>query len=308
MSWKADDIPSLEGKVAMVTGANSGLGLASARALSAAGAEVLMACRSPERATEAAEDIRNGQPEAKISVIALDLADLGSIQRCSEEARDRLDRLDILMNNAGIMAIPQRKTKDGFEMQFGVNHLGHFALTGRLLPLLLDTEDSRIVNVSSNAHKFGRMRWKDLHHSRGYSPWPVYGQSKLSNLLFSLGLDIRLRESRAKCLVATGHPGYASTNLVFAAPKMKGSALMETLGAWSNRYFAQDAATGALPQLYAAAGPDVAGNDYFGPDGFMEVWGGPRQVGRTKAAMDTEAAERLWEISEELTGVRYAFP
>jgi hypothetical protein len=203
------------------------------------------------------------------------------------------------------MALPYRKTADGFEMQFGTNHLGHFALTGLLLDRLLATPGARVVTVSSGAHRMGNIRFDDLQWERGYGKWRAYGQSKLANLLFTYELQRRLDAQSAPLIAVACHPGYAATNLQFAGPRMEGASFMESLSALSNDYFAQNAAMGALPTLYAATAADVRGGDYIGPDGFAELWGHPRKVQSNRRAHDRDLARRLWEISESLTGVRY---
>jgi NAD(P)-dependent dehydrogenase (short-subunit alcohol dehydrogenase family) len=209
------------------------------------------------------------------------------------------------VNNAGVMALPYRTTADGFEMQLGTNHLGHFALTGLLLERLLGTPGSRVVSVSSTAHKVGRMRWDDLPWERGYSKWRAYGQSKLANLLFTYELQRRLEEARAQTLAVACHPGFAATNLQTAGPRMARSAFGERGMLLINRLFAQSAEMGALPTLYAACADDVEGGEYFGPDGFSESWGHPTRVRSSSRSHDHQDQARLWEVSEQLTGVRY---
>jgi hypothetical protein len=213
--------------------------------------------------------------------------------------------LHVLCNNAGVMAIPYRRTVDGFEMQFGTNHLGHFALTGLLLDRLLATEGGRVVNVSSGAHRMGTIRFDDLQWQNGYRKWRAYGQSKLANLLFTFELQRRADASGAKLLSVACHPGYAATNLQAAGPRMQGSSMMESLFSVGNSLFAQSAAMGALPTEYAAVASDVHGGDYIGPDGIGEMWGHPVKVGCSAAARDTAAAARLWELSAQLTNVHY---
>jgi NAD(P)-dependent dehydrogenase (short-subunit alcohol dehydrogenase family) len=203
------------------------------------------------------------------------------------------------------MALPYSRTADGFEMQFGTNHLGHFALTGLLLDVLLATDAARVVNVSSGAHRMGRIRFDDLQWEHGYRKWFAYGQSKLANLLFTLELQRRLEAAGKRPIAVACHPGYAATNLQAAGPRMAGSSLMEALVGVGNRLFSQNAAMGALPTLYAATAPDVQGGDYIGPDGLAELWGHPAKVGRSAAARDAATASRLWEVSEQLTRVSY---
>ncbi len=305
MGWSLADLPDLSGRTAVVTGANSGLGLESARALAAGGALVVLACRSVDKGKQAADQITRRHPDARLEVRDLDLASLASVERFAEETAAAHPHVDLLMNNAGVMALPRRETSDGFEMQFGTNHLGHFALTGRLLDRVLAAPAGRVVTVSSQAHRPGRMDFDDLHGRRRYGKWRAYGQSKLANLLFAFELQRRLAAKGAAAISVAAHPGYAATNLQSAGPRMEGSTLMERLTELGNQLFSQDAATGALPQLRAAVDPTVDGGDYYGPDGWLEMWGAPKKVGTTSAARDESAARRLWELSEEATGVRF---
>jgi NAD(P)-dependent dehydrogenase (short-subunit alcohol dehydrogenase family) len=306
--WTARDIPDQTGRTVVITGANSGLGLRSAEALAAKGARVLMACRNETKATTAVEGVRAVATAAEPEVVRLDLADLASVRAAAEQIGEMTPAVDVLMNNAGVMAVPLGRTADGFEMQFGTNHLGHFALTGLLLPTLLQAQAPRVVTTSSNAHRMGRMRWDDLnwHHGR-YRKWPAYGQSKLANLLFTLELDGRAREAGGRLTAVAAHPGYAATHLQAVGPEQSGNKLVLIGMGALNRLVAQSDVMGALPQLYAATMPDVAGGEYFGPGGPFEVRGFPRRVGTTQAARDPEAARRLWDASEALTGVLYRF-
>ena len=303
--WTEADVPTQHGKVALITGANSGLGREATRVLADAQATVVMACRNESKAQAALESIQSQNPQAQVAVMALDLSSLASIKEFAQAFTARFDRLDVLMNNAGVMALPQCETEDGFEMQFGVNHLGHFALTGHLWPLLLSTEGSRIVNVSSNAHKFGRMNWADVHNRKRYNAWAVYGQSKLANLLFTLGLNKRLQHAGTGAIAVAAHPGYAATHLFHSSAEMAGSKTKRWLADMGNRLMAQPADMGALPQLYAATAPDVQSGDYYGPGGFMQGRGYPKKVACRPAAQDEGAAEKLWGLSEEQTGVCY---
>ncbi|MCG8592285.1 MAG: oxidoreductase [Proteobacteria bacterium] len=304
-AWTADRIPDQTGRIAVVTGGNSGLGYEGALALAARGAHVVLACRSAEKAKEATERIRGEVSGASLEFRPLDLASLESVRRFASDYAEDHDRLDLLCNNAGVMALPRCETADGFEMQLGTNHLGHFALTGLLLPVLLKTAGARVVTTSSSAHRVGRMRFDDLQGEKSYFRWSAYGQSKLANLLFAYELERRLRAARADVRSLACHPGYAATNLQTAGPRMDGSSWMERLMELGNRLFAQSAAVGALPMLYAATAPDAEGGSYIGPDGFGEMWGYPRRVDSTARARDEEAAQRLWDVSETLTGVRY---
>jgi NAD(P)-dependent dehydrogenase (short-subunit alcohol dehydrogenase family) len=305
--WTAVDIPDQTGRTVLITGANSGLGLRSAEALSAKGARVLMACRNATKAAAALEGVHAKATGAEPEVVALDLSSLASVAACAEQLAGELDHLDVLMNNAGIMAVPKALTVDGFESQIGTNHLGHFALTGRLLPLLLAASEPRVVSVASNAHKFGRMHLDDLsfEHDR-YSRWGAYGQTKLANLLFTSELQRRAVDAGTALTAVAAHPGYAATNLT-TGPAL-GAAVLKPLLAVGDRLFGQPDHMGALPQLYAATMPDVLADDYWGPDAFREQRGYPTRVGRSSRAMDKADAARLWSLSEELTGVTYPWP
>ena len=306
--WTAKDIPPLEGKVALVTGANSGLGYYTALELARKGACVIMACRSPERARLALERIQGEVRGAQAEVLALDLASLASIQACAESVESKFGRLDILVNNAGVMAIPRRVTVDGFEMQFGANHLGHFALTGRLLAAVEAAPAGRVVTVSSLMHQYGKMDFGDLMGEKEYDPWRAYSQSKLANLLFAYELQRRLAAHHSAARSLAAHPGYAATNLQYVSAEMKGSRL-ERWGNWlANTLFAQPAARGALPQLYAATAPEAEGGAFTGPDGWGGARGYPKVVRSSARSYDTEAARRLWQISETLTGMAFEDP
>jgi NAD(P)-dependent dehydrogenase (short-subunit alcohol dehydrogenase family) len=303
MPWTAADIPDLTDRTFVVTGANSGLGWEAARMLAARGGRVVMACRNLEKGQVALDRIRTAAPAARLELVKLDLGSLASIRACAAELSARLPAVDVLVNNAGIMAIPRSLTEDGFETQIGTNHLGHFALTGLLLDRIVAGKAPRVVNVTSAAHRFGTMHFDDLFGERRYRKWEAYGQSKLANLLFTFELQRRLAARHPGVLTAACHPGYASTNLQAVGPAQEGSAV----GAWfmrvGNGLFAQSAEMGALPTVYAATAPDVHGGDVIGPDGLLEVWGHPRKVDTNAASKDTAAAARLWEMSERLTGV-----
>ncbi len=305
MGWTAADVPDQAGRTIVITGANSGLGLESAKVLAARGAQVVMACRSLDRAGEAIAAITREHPEAKLEARQLDLASLASVRSFADELRAAHPRVDVLMNNAGVMALPRRETVEGFEMQLGTNHLGPFALTGLVLDRVLATPAGRIVTVSSQFHRRGRIDFDDLNGTRRYRKWGAYGQAKLANLLFAFELQRRLEARGAPAISVAAHPGYASTNLQTAGPRMEGSSFMERASELGNRIFAQSAAEGALPQLYASTAPDVEGGDYLGPSGIYEMWGPPRKVGTARAARDEAVARRLWEVSEEATGVRW---
>ena len=306
--WTAADLPDLGGMRAVVTGANSGLGLYTSLELARRGARVVLAVRDGERGAAAAEQIRGEVPGAapRRPPARPRRPRLGARVRraCGEH-----ERLDLLVNNAGVMAIPRRATADGFELQFGTNHLGHFALTGLLLPALVRGEllggPARVVTVSSTLHRRGRLDRDDLMGERSYSPWRAYGQSKLANLLFMRELQRRVDAAGLRLLSVAAHPGYASTNLQLAGPRMRGSRARALFYAAGNLLFAQPAAHGAWPTLCAATDPGARGGEYYGPGGLAEQRGHPVLVGMSAAASDAGDAGWLWERSEELTGVSY---
>lgn len=300
-------MPKLDGRHAFVTGANSGIGLRATEALAEAGATVYMGCRDPSRAAHAVAEVRDRNPDAKVEVVQLDLADLSSIERAAAEITARPEPLDLLVNNAGVMATPYMQTEDGFELQLGTNHLGHFALTGRLLDKLLAADAARVVSVASLAHRQGKMDFDDLNWEHSYSRWGAYGRSKLANLLFTFELDRRLRERKVAALAVACHPGYSATNLQSAGPGegTLGLILKPALKV-ANVFLAQSDEMGALPTLYAATAPDVVGGDYIGPDGIGQSRGHPTKVDCNSRARNTDDARRLWEVSVELTGVDYA--
>lgn len=303
--WTSRDMPDLTGKVAIVTGANSGIGMEAALALAGKGAQVVIASRNLEKCDEAAAQIRAQTPACLLEVIRLDLADLASVRAFADAFRDGHDRLHLLVNNAGVMALPYRKTVDGFEMQFGTNHLGHFALTGLLLDILLNTPGARVVTVSSSAHTMGSVRFDDLQRERSYQKWEAYGQSKLANLLFAYELQRRFAVIGADAISVAAHPGFAATNLQAVGPQMEGSRLQLWSMKMANGLLAQSPEMGALPTLYAATAPDVQGGDYIGPDSFKEWRGHPTKVRSNKASYDEATAGQLWKASVALTGVDY---
>jgi NAD(P)-dependent dehydrogenase (short-subunit alcohol dehydrogenase family) len=308
--WTTADIPDQTGRTAVVTGANSGLGYQTALALAKAGATVVLACRDAKRGEAALERLRTAVPDAgdRLQLRTLDLADLDSVRTFAEGLAGQ--QLDLLINNAGVMALPSRKlTAQRFEMQFGTNHLGHFALTGLLLPALLERPDSRVVSVSSGLHKMGRAsQLEDLQSERKYGAWSAYGLSKLANIWFTAELDRRLRAAGASTITAAAHPGYAATNLQLAGPSADGESFFSRLSAVGNRFFAQSDAMGALPTLRAATAPDVVSGEYYGPGGFAEQRGYPKRVNYSAAGHDQQAAARLWTESERLTGVTIPIP
>lgn len=301
-TFSADSIPDQSGKTAVITGANSGLGLQTALVLAAKGARVELACRNAARGEAARQRIRAETGSDRVRVRPLDLGSLASVRAfaAAQEAP-----VDLLINNAGVMATPHRATTDGFELQFGVNHLGHFALTGLLLPALRAARAPRVVTVSSLAHRGGRMYFDDLDAARSYRPWARYNQSKLANLLFTFELSRRLEARGENLVAAAAHPGFASTNLTSG---MNHPASLDVLGAFF-RLLGQNGALGALPTLYAATAPEVRGGDFYGPDGPGQLrgtlHGKPAPVTPAPQARDPDAARRLWEVSTKLTGVTF---
>ncbi|MFJ5288480.1 oxidoreductase [Streptomyces sp. NPDC088348] len=300
--WNASDIPDQSGRTAVVTGANSGIGLVTARELARRGARVILACRSEVRGQEAEAVIRGDVPDAEVEFVRLDLADLSSVREFA--AAVRAERLDLLINNAGVMALPYGTTTDGFETQFGVNHLGHFALTGLLIPKLLATPGARVVSLSSGLHAVANIDIDDLNSERNYRRWIAYGRSKTANLLFVHELTRRLATVGSGLVAAASHPGYAATNLQTAGAKMEGRKGAERLAELGNRVFAQPAETGALPTLYAATAPCVLPDSFTGPR-FLGWRGTPGPSLRMKWTTNDVAGERLWTASEQLTGVTY---
>ncbi len=298
MKWTADDIPEQNGKIAIVTGGNSGLGRITALELARHGAQVVVASRNVDKGEAAAEEIHAEAGGQRPRVVALDLGSLESVRQFAGQFSG--ERVDLLVNNAGIMMTPRESTSDGFELQFGTNHLGHFALTGLLLDALGRSDSARVVTLSSNEHRGGKLDFDDLQLERGYSPRGSYQRSKLANAVFAVELDRRLRAAGSPVLSVFAHPGYSATNLQSTGPTGVARAAM----AISNRVLAQSAERGALPTLYAATAPDVAGGDYYGPDGFSELRGFPKKVEAIPDAYDKEIGRRLWQASEELTGVR----
>ena len=305
--WIEQDIPTLTGKVAVITGANSGIGYEAAEILARRGAHVVLAVRSENKGVKAAREIRSRLPTADLEVMVLDLASQASIHAFADAFVAKHDRLDLLINNAGVMAIPRRETVDGFEMQLGTNHLGHFALTGVLLPVILKTAKARIVTVSSGVHQMGRINFDDLQSRRSYKKWGAYSQSKLANLLFAYELQRKLAAAGSNAISVAAHPGYAATNLQGVGPQMDGSRIQGAAMSFLNRVVAQSAEMGSLPTVYAAASPDVHGGDYIGPGGLMEARGWPKKVQSNGRSHDEADATRLWAISEQLTGVTYVF-
>jgi NAD(P)-dependent dehydrogenase (short-subunit alcohol dehydrogenase family) len=299
--WTADQIPDQRGRTAIITGANSGLGFVVARELAGAGARVIVASRDTDKGGKAMGAIKSAHPAANVEVAQLDLASLASVRAFATQFRAGHNQLDLLINNAGIMAAPHRRTADGFELQLGTNHLGHFALTGLLMPAFNQRLGTRVATMSSNLHKGGQIDFDDLQGEQHYSRWGAYGQSKLANLLFALELDRRFKEAGLPMISVAAHPGYSSTNLQLSGPPLQERIVMRL----ANRLFAQPAEIGALPMIYAATYPDLPGGSYVGPDGPREGRGYPTLVQPSERAKDAAAAKRLWEISEQLTGVKY---
>jgi NAD(P)-dependent dehydrogenase (short-subunit alcohol dehydrogenase family) len=305
--WSEAEVPSVQGRRFIVTGANTGLGRETARVLASRGASVVIACRNTEKGAAARDAILALAPGADVTVASLDLASLASVASFAEDELARGEPLHALVCNAGLMAVPQAKTADGFEMQMGTNHLGHFALAARLMPRLRATPGSRVVVVSSGVHWGGRVALLDdpFFEKRAYSRWVAYLQSKLANLLFMYELDRRLRASKADMLSVGAHPGYAATELQGRASQLGGPKLEGWWMNLGNRLLAQSAAEGALPSLRAATDPGARGGDYFGP-AFVEWRGRAVRSPTSAAARDAEAARRLWAWSTEVTGVEFA--
>ena len=301
MAWTADDIPSQEGRLALVTGANSGLGLATVKALATRQATVILACRSNRKA-EAAQQQLHDQGLSGLELLELDLADLSSVQRAAESVRDRHGRLDLLINNAGVMAPPRRTTVQGHELQFGVNHLGHQALTQALLPLMEHRPDARVVTVTSGAQYFGQIHWGDPNWEQRYERYGAYGQSKLANVMFALELDARLRQRKSTIRSLAAHPGLARTQLQPTAIASGGNRVEALAYRLMDPLF-QSAAMGALPQLHAATAPSAQGGEHYGPNQLGGFRGHPCRCRVAPAANNPVERERLWNLSEQLIGV-----
>jgi NAD(P)-dependent dehydrogenase (short-subunit alcohol dehydrogenase family) len=296
MKWTSNDIPNQTGRLAIVTGANTGIGFETARALAQKAASVVLACRSRDKGQAAVERILAENPDASVRFEQLDLSDLHSVETFAERVQTQNNRLDLLILNAGVMVPPESKTAQGFELQFGVNHLGHFALTGRLLPLMQKVDGARVVVVSSTAAAMGTVDFDDLQfEKRGYAPWKAYGQSKLANQLFTLELQRRMQAVDSSVVVTAAHPGWTATDLQRTTNMVR----------FMNHFFAMQPPQGALPTLRAATDPAVEAGAYYGPHGMMQMRGYPIRVPMVKQANDENAAKRLWDISEELTGVQY---
>jgi NAD(P)-dependent dehydrogenase (short-subunit alcohol dehydrogenase family) len=299
--WTSTDVPDQSGRIAIVTGANSGLGYDTAAVLADKGAHVVLAVRNVDKGKEAADRIKAASPNAVVAVQELDLSSLDSVRRAADDLRAAHPRIDLLINNAGVMYVPKRETtKDGFEMQFGTNHLGHFALTGLLLDNMLAVDGSRVVTVSSNGHKFwflADIYFDDLQFERSYHRVKAYGQSKLANLMFTYDLQRRLQGKGAPTVALAAHPGFSDTELMRYLP--------DVIPAFMWKPVTQPADKGALPTLRAATDPDAHGGQYYGPDGIGEIKGNPKVVGSSAQSRNEDAQRRLWTLSEELTGVTY---
>jgi NAD(P)-dependent dehydrogenase (short-subunit alcohol dehydrogenase family) len=303
-NWTTDDMPDLTGKVIIVTGSNSGLGFEEAKEFARKGAQTILACRSMDKAKAALAQMLAAVPNAPAEIMHLDLASQVSVHQFVSEFKKKYAKLDVLVNNAGIMMVPYSTTEDGFESQFGTNHLGHFALTGLLIDSLLNTSGSRVVNISSYAHRIGSMDFTNLMYEggNGYSSTRAYGRSKLANLLFTYELQRRFEAIGADAIAVASHPGSSHTNLTSHIENKWYSKLLNTL----LEPMAQSAAMGALPTIRAAVDPNVKGGQYYGPDGFMEQRGYPVVVSSNRASHEATDARQLWQVSEQLTGVRYA--
>jgi NAD(P)-dependent dehydrogenase (short-subunit alcohol dehydrogenase family) len=299
--WTAADVTDQRGRTAVLTGANSGIGFETAMVLAARGAVTVLACRDVGKGKQAADRISAGSPGAQVTVVQLDLSSLASVRQAADEIRTSHERLDLLVNNAGLMMPPRGTTADGFELQFGTNHLGHFALTGLLVDRMLPVAGSRVVTVSSNAHRAGRINVADLNWQRGYRRMAAYGQSKLANLMFTYELQRRLAAAGAATIALAAHPGTTKTQLTRYLP-----AVMQELNNAVGGAFSQGARMGALPTLRAATDPDARGGDYYGPNGWLQVRGYPVAVRSSARSHDRAMQRWLWAESERLTGVTFS--
>jgi NAD(P)-dependent dehydrogenase (short-subunit alcohol dehydrogenase family) len=303
--WTLDQIPPQEGRIAVVTGASSGLGFNTARALAIKGAKVIMACRNLEKGELARKLISSESVSAEPLLWHLDLASLESVLQFAMKFTESYQSLDLLINNAGLMLVPYEKTEDGFEMHFGVNHLGHFALTARLWPILSKTERSRVIQVSSLVHHLAKIRFEDIHWEKGYKRWGAYGMSKLANLLFIYELAQRLNKTGGVVTAAAAHPGYTDSELLIKNPRMNGMQLRAGFFKLTNRLVAQTGENGALPTLYAATSPGVDQGAFFGPNGLLKLRGAPEPDSTSKKLINDEVAGRLWDVSESLCGLEF---
>lgn len=302
--WTANDIPNLTGKVLVVTGANSGLGFECTRIYAEKGATVVMAVRNTTKGEKARDEILAAVPNADLDLMTLDVGDLASVRQFAEAFKAKYDRLDLLLNNAGVMAIPRQETADGFEMQLGVNHLGHFALTGLLLDVIVNTPNARIHNVTSSANYMGNINFDDLMGEKDYGRWTAYGQSKLANVFFTFELQKRLTAAGYDTIVNTSHPGIVLTNLQANSVAQSNTRLEAILYRVIEPIMAQDVSMGVLPMLYGTTATDARGGVFYGPRTF-NMRGYPAEKKANKSAYDAAALKRFWEASEELTGIRY---
>lgn len=303
-NWTADNIPNLTGKIIVITGANAGLGFESAKTLVAKGATVVMAVRNMNKGEKAKADILKIHPHVSLDLMKLDIGDLSSVREFAEAFKAKYDRLDILVNNAGVMAIPRQETVDGFEMQLGVNHLGHFALTGLLLDVIVKTPHARIHNVTSSANYSGTINFDDLMGEENYGRWAAYGQSKLANVFFTFELQKRLTAAGFDTMTNTSHPGLVLTNLQANSVEQSDTKMEALLYRFIEPILAQDITMGVLPMLYGATAEDAKGGVFYGPRTF-NLRGYPAEKKANKAAYDAQALQRFWEVSEQLTGVTY---
>jgi protochlorophyllide reductase len=302
--WTQQDIPDLMGKLIVVTGANSGLGFECSQTLAEKGATVVMTARNLMKGEKAKADVLAAHPNAKLDLMKLDVGDLASVRKFATAFKSKYDRLDILLNNAGLMAIPRQETTDGLEMQLGVNHLGHFALTGLLLDIIVKTPNARIHNVTSSANWMGAINFDDLMSEQNYSRWGAYGQSKLANIFFTYELQKRLTVAGYDTLANTSHPGFVLGQLQHNSVDQSGTVLEGLFYRISEPLMSQDIKIGVLPMLYGMTAPEAKGGGFYGPS-FMNMWGYPKETNANKKTNDTAALKRFWRVSEELTGVQY---
>ena len=307
MPWGLDQLEDQSGRTVLITGGNSGIGFAAAKALAERGARVLLACRDGDKAQAACEAIVEGAGGSSVEAVSLDLASLESVAACADAVRERCDELDVLINNAGVMAIPRRLTEDGFEMQLGTNHFGHFALTGQLFDVLKRASDPRVVTVASLAHNFGFINFANLQSALFYNPWAAYGQSKLANLLFAFELERRIEDAGLHVVSNACHPGIAATNLASAGSRMAGIPIVEEMLQAATASVVQSAEQGALPTLYAGFAKEASGGEYFGPSGLGETRGAPARAQVSMLVNNRQVAAELWRVSEEATGVVFEF-
>lgn len=305
-SFDPNALGDLSSKTFVITGANTGIGFEAAKLLAKARGRVYLGCRDPNRGERARAAIVKDAPSSQVEVFSLDLANLGAVRTAAASLLERLSSIDVVINNAGVMALPRRLTADGFEMQFGTNHLGHFAFTGLLLPAVLRAPAGRVVTVSSSLHVRGRVDFDDLNGERRYNEWTAYAQSKLCNLFFAYELERRLRQAGSRAISLACHPGYAATELQERGPQMTGSKFGAAMMKIGNSLFAQSAEAGSWPTVFAAVSAEARGMDYIGPMGIGHMWGKPGKNRSNRLSHDEAQARRLWEVSERMTGVEFA--